>query len=411
MQFNTLKIEGILPEELILENRNGALLFIDSVSGHAVFLQNFFSGAAHQIDYVQFDNGVTWDKATLLGKEIGHYGTAGGESITLRNGGPNVAYGYAGNDTINGGNGDDRIYGGTGNDTIYGGAGNDTYVFKRGDGFDFINVNDATVGRIETLKIEGILPEELILENRNGALLFIDSVSGHAVFLQNFFSGSAHQIDYVQFDNGVTWDKATLLGKEISQYGTAGNDTITVRSGGPNSAYGQDGNDTLNGVEGSDRLFGGNGVDTLNGNAGDDTLDGGTGNDILNGGAGNDSYILGLGYGSDTIQESDATVGNADVARFTSGIATDQLWFRQVGNNLEVSIIGTSDKFTIQNWYSAAANHVEQFRTADNKVLLDSQVENLVQAMAAFAPPSAGQTTLPQSYQDQLAPVLAANWQ
>jgi len=33
-----------------------------------------------------------------------------------------------------------------------------------------------------------------------------------------------------------------------------------------------------------------------------------------------------------------------------------------------------------------------------------------VNAMAAFAAPSAGQTTLPQSYQDQLNPVLAANW-
>jgi hypothetical protein len=54
---------------------------------------------------------------------------------------------------------------------------------------------------------------------------------------------------------------------------------------------------------------------------------------------------------------------------------------------------------------------VEQFKTADNKVLLDSRVENLVQAMAAFAPPAAGQTSLPQNIQDALAPVLAANWQ
>jgi hypothetical protein len=31
--------------------------------------------------------------------------------------------------------------------------------------------------------------------------------------------------------------------------------------------------------------------------------------------------------------------------------------------------------------------------------------------MAAFAPPSAGQTTLPPAYQEALAPVIAANWQ
>jgi hypothetical protein len=66
---------------------------------------------------------------------------------------------------------------------------------------------------------------------------------------------------------------------------------------------------------------------------------------------------------------------------------------------------------TIQNWYSGSTYHIEQFKTDDNKVLLDTRVENLVQAMAAFAPPSAGQTTLPQNYQDALAPVIAANWQ
>jgi hypothetical protein len=30
--------------------------------------------------------------------------------------------------------------------------------------------------------------------------------------------------------------------------------------------------------------------------------------------------------------------------------------------------------------------------------------------MAAFAPPAAGQTSLPSDYQSALAPVIAANW-
>ncbi|GHU17827.1 hypothetical protein FACS189475_02290 [Betaproteobacteria bacterium] len=50
-------------------------------------------------------------------------------------------------------------------------------------------------------------------------------------------------------------------------------------------------------------------------------------------------------------------------------------------------------------------------KTNDCQVLLQTQVEVLVQAMAAFAPPAAGQTTLPQDVQDALAPVIAANWQ
>ncbi len=103
------------------------------------------------------------------------------------------------------------------------------------------------------------------------------------------------------------------------------------------------------------------------------------------------------------------------MAQFLAGIAVDQLWFRHVNKNLEVSIIGgnsgSTDKFTVQDWYKGSAYHVEQFKTADNRLLLDTQVENLVQAMAAFAPPAPGQSTLPQNYQDALAPVIAANWQ
>ena len=157
-------------------------------------------------------------------------------------------------------------------------------------------------------------------------------------------------------------------------------------------------------------LTGNSAANTLTGNAGADTLDGKAGADILIGGTGNDTYWLGRGWGNDTIQENDATAGNTDIARFDAGIAADQLWFQHVGNNLEVSIIGTSDKFTLSNWYSGSANHVEQFKTSNGKTLLDSQVQSLVSAMAAFSPPAAGQTTLPANYATTLAPVIAANW-
>ena len=96
--------------------------------------------------------------------------------------------------------------------------------------------------------------------------------------------------------------------------------------------------------------------------------------------------------------------------QFTAGIATDQIWLRKVANNLEVSLIGKNDKMTISNWYLGNQYHVEAFQTADGKTLLDSQVQNLVQAMAVFAPPAAGQTTLPANYQALLGPQIAANW-
>jgi len=65
----------------------------------------------------------------------------------------------------------------------------------------------------------------------------------------------------------------------------------------------------------------------------------------------------------------------------------------------------------VSGWYSGAAYHVEQFRSGDGKILLESQVQNLVDAMAAFAPPAMGQLHLSDRYAQTLGPVLAANWQ
>ena len=54
------------------------------------------------------------------------------------------------------------------------------------------------------------------------------------------------------------------------------------------------------------------------------------------------------------------------------------------------------------------ARRVEEFRTADGSVLFESSVQNLVNAMAAFAPPAPGQETLPLVYATALNPVIAA---
>ena len=60
-------------------------------------------------------------------------------------------------------------------------------------------------------------------------------------------------------------------------------------------------------------LVGNAGANLLTGNAGNDRLDGAGGGDILKGGAGNDVYVMARGYGTEIVQENDATVGNTDV--------------------------------------------------------------------------------------------------
>jgi VCBS repeat-containing protein len=179
------------------------------------------------------------------------------------------------------------------------------------------------------------------------------------------------------------------------------NDGSGTSPGNPGAKAGNNADNILLGSEGDDSLTGG---------SADDLLDGSGGNDRLKGGAGNDIYLFDRDSGVDTVIEKDASAGNTDVLRFGDNVADDQIWFSRAGSDLEISFIGTDDKVIIDDWYKGSAYHVEEFQTADGKTLLDSQVENLVSAMAAFSPPPAGQATLPQNYQDALAPVLAANW-
>ena len=122
------------------------------------------------------------------------------------------------------------------------------------------------------------------------------------------------------------------------------------------------------------------------------------------------AYEFGRGDGQDTIVENDTTADVVDKLHFDAGISANQLWWRKAGNNLEVSLIGSTDKVTISNWYLGTARHVEVFELANGQQLLDTQVQTLVQATASFAPPPAGQSTLPPNYQDNLNGVLAANW-
>lgn len=165
------------------------------------------------------------------------------------------------------------------------------------------------------------------------------------------------------------------------------------------------------GNELSNVLVGNRGDNVLSGLAGNDTLQGGGGNDTLIGGAGSDTYLFGRGDGCDVIADGCAATGETDVLSFGPDIAAEQLWFQQMGDDLKISVIGSNDNVAIQGWYATEpANHLQQFSVAGGHTLLEADVQNLVSAMAAFAPPQAGQTTLPDAYQEQLQPVLAANW-
>lgn len=309
--------------------------------------------AQSSIAYTLGDN---LENLTLTGA-VAIDGTGNGlNNVITGNSVANTLRGLGGNDTLRGGleadyleggDGNDRLDGGAGADQLFGGAGNDVYVV------------DDLGDRVTELADEGI-----------------DTVQS--------------MVSHTLSDNV---ENLTLAG--------------TAMIDGTGNALGN----VITGNAASNTLRGLGGNDTLRGGVSEDALEGGAGNDRLEGGLGGDTYLFGRGDGQDTIIDTDATAGVQDVLHFGEGIAADQLWLRKLGNHLEVSVIGTDDKLTVSNWYLGADRHIEALELADGRRLMDSQVQSLVQAMASFAPPPAGQTTLVGNYATTLTPQIAASWQ
>ena len=341
------------------------------------------------------------------------------ENLTLTGTGNINGTGNASNNVITGTVGNNSLSGGAGNDTLIGGAGNDTYVI------------DSTTDVITELASEGTDLAQSSVSYTIGAnvenltLTGTDNINATGNTLANSLTGNAGNNSL----NGGTGADTMTGGAGDDTYvvddaldvvtegASAGTDTVqtalTYTLGSNVENLTLTGTAAVNGTGNTlaNALTGNTGANSLSGGTGNDTLDGLAGADTLVGGAGNDTYKLGRGYGADQITENDSTAGNTDVAQFAADVANDQIWFRQVGNNLEVSIIGTSDQFLINNWYGGSQYQVEQFNSGNGKTLTNAQVQNLVQAMAAFSPPAAGQTTMPAAYATALNPTIAANWQ
>ena len=326
--------------------------------------------------------------------------------------------GADGNDELVGDAGGNTLDGGAGADVMEGRTGDDTYlVDDKGDvvkeladgGYDTVKSSTGYTlpDEVEALELVGrqavhatgnakanrILGNEAsnVIDGKGDADLMIGR-KGNDTYVVD------HTLDRVVEYEGEGTDTVRssvsfTLGQHLENLMLTGSDAIN----GAGNAL----NNRLTGNAADNRLLGG---------AGNDWLDGGAGNDYLAGGAGSDTYRFGRGSGYDTIFNRDSGRGK-DVLQFDESVNDDQLWFRRQGDDLEVSIVGTQDVANIRKWYADKAFRLDEIRLSDRRTLTDGRVDQLVAAMAAFAPPAAGQTSLPADYRTTLAPVLAANWQ
>jgi Ca2+-binding RTX toxin-like protein len=352
-------------------NRNDVAANLTDAKGYNLYFGNYLSSLPSN------ESALISSKLLALGDWYVQSGTSAMTATAVASTTGALMLGGTGNDVLTGSSSADVLYGGAGDDKLYGGAGSDALIGGAGNDY-----------------LDGGTGADVMLGGAGNDTYVVDSVNDTVMELSG--GGTDTILSSVSLTLGDNLENLTLTGA-AALTGT-GNDANNVLTGNSSN-------------------------NILSAGAGNDTLIGGKGNDTLLGSAGNDTYTFNRGDGKDTINDQDSyrLYKSTDTAQFT-GASSYQLWFQHVGNDLVASTIGTSDSVTVKDWYSDGKggtvwnaylktdSHIEQFKSSDGKLLLDSQVENLVQAMSAFAPPAAGQTSLPSTMLDALAPVIAANW-
>lgn len=321
-------------------------------------------------------------------------GTPGNDKLTGVTGRQNILFGLAGKDTLIGADLNDHLFGGAGDDyldgraghnTLTGGLGNDTYIINAAGSADTI------------VELAGQGMDKVVSSASYTLAANLENLT-----LSNIGLAFTHQsFGYDPSINTYGW---LTVGADI--WGNAINGTGNSLK---NRIVGNSNNNVLTGAKGNDTLTGGYGQDTFVFRRGD-------GQDVI---ADMElSWLKTMSLTERWLDSSGSVISppqncsGPDMIDFKTGVNANQLWFKHIGNDLLIQTIGTSDSVLVKNWYSSTfTSQGGTIKASDNKSISAQNVENLVTAMAAFTPPSAGQTTLPSNYQTALAPVIAVNWQ
>ena len=364
------------------------------------------------------------------------------------------------NNLLTGNSADNVLNGGTGVDTLLGGLGNDTYVVDNAGDVVTENAHEGTdtvqssvtvtlAANVENLTLTGtaaINGTGNALDNvliGNSAANVLTGGVGNDTYVvgtgDSIVENAGAGTDTVQ--SSITWalganlENLTLTGTTaINGTGNAldnvltgnsaanvltggtGNDTYVVGTGDSIVESAASGTDTVQssitwtlGADLENLTLIGTSAINGTGNAVNNTLLGNSANNVLTGLGGNDTYRYSRGGGQDTVVDN---AGTADAMLFGATINPLDLVISRQANDLRLSIHGSSDQITVQNWYVGTTNRTETIQAGNGQALLSTQVDQLIQAMAGFTTQT-GLTwdqAIDQRPQD-VQTVLAASWQ
>lgn len=303
------------------------------------------------------------------------FGESGNDELygsgTLDGGdGNDKLYGDSYNDTLIGGDGDDELYGRCGQDVLDGGLGNDylknlhhgrlgdgdVYKFGRGYGVDTIMDYDGYEEeeysesehlyddyRDKIIFNNDVSPTDITIikrwtEGKNDLELLINGTDDKLI-VKEHFSDSNKSIELIEFSDGTIWDKKYL--KEHS----------TVESYDKQKKL----KNNIHELQGDNYKISNKKISADN---------------IYTFDSYSQSSMINDKSGDDIIQT------NVDMLN---------LVFSKNNDNLVIQNIEGSNNVTVTDWYTSPSNQIESIITDDGNCITNTQVQLLIENMAAFS--------------------------
>ena len=344
---NTIEIYGYSANQIkaYRTNWNDITVTFEG-SDDKLVIEGFFTSEANRNFYLTFNGGSKLHATASNSPLRTIYGTENSDYIAAMDDRDVTLIGENGSDSLNGGNGADKLYGGIGDDQLYGsggndildggegsdylygGSGNDTYIFNIGYGTDTISDSEG----VNTISFGSGISADMITvyrTNWNDLTITFEGIEDKLI-IQGYFTFEDNRNFNVNFADGTRYAYDSEENPLKQVHATEYDDWMSAWSDNGVVIHGDGGNDTLNGGEGND------------------VLDGGVGSDYLYGGNGNDTYIFGIGYGSDIVEDND---GENKIV--LNEITLDMITFSINENGyLIISINDSEDVLTIKNFNS-----------------------------------------------------------
>jgi Ca2+-binding RTX toxin-like protein len=296
-------------------------LLIDLGNGDAIHFMGFDPADPYStpvFDRLEFAGGESLSFADVMAMGFQFFGSDDDEVFT----------GTGVNDFIDGAGGDDAFYGLRGDDVLQGGEGSDLYVYSAGGGNDYVLDWDETPGEVDTLRLEGIAPEQVRV-TRDDYSYYAVLDDGARIMLDSAAREAGAEIERVEFDDGTVWSAADLAARVELLPGTERDDPLWGTAQG----------DVIYGLGGNDALFG---------NRGDDFLAGGEGSDI---------YLFAPGDGADVVDNHDED-GSFDEISFSEAASADATLTRR-GDDLVISVASGGNQVSLRDWYADTSRKID----------------------------------------------------